>query len=78
MNGLTCREIARAVAVDDVALCDALGGRAIRGHLAHCPACAAFAEQLALVCEAVQAACDEFAADAPPDFESRLLSCLCP
>ena len=77
MNGVTCREIARAVAVDEVALCDAVRRQTITGHLSHCRACSAFAEQLLLVCEAARAACDELADDAPDDFESRLVACLC-
>ena len=77
MNGVTCREIARAIVIDEIALCDAVRRQTIRGHLSHCAACAAFAEQLALVCEAVRVVCDDLAADAPADFESRLLTCLC-
>jgi len=77
MNGVTCREIARAVVVDEIALCDAVRRQAISGHLLHCAACSAFAEQLALVCDAARMACDDLAADAPADFESRLIACLC-
>lgn len=73
----SCRDIARAVAgagLDPGARTDT---NRVAEHLSGCPPCAAFELQLTLVTEAVRNACRDYEAEAPPDFEVRLLRSLC-
>jgi hypothetical protein len=68
---LTCRDAARALALEAAAAED------VTRHLAGCPPCAAFEQQLQLVAAAVRAACQQYEAELPAEFEARLLRRLC-
>ena len=75
MTRSTCREVAVALAFDDVSeeptadMCDR--------HLASCPKCIAFKRQLAFIDEAVRSSCLDFSREPPDDFEARLIRRLC-
>jgi hypothetical protein len=68
---LTCREAAHRLALD------APADEGLSRHLADCPPCAAFEQQLTLVTAAARAACQRYEAELPSDFEARLLRHLC-
>jgi hypothetical protein len=77
MTPPTCREVARAIAADEMVGCDDVRRATLNAHLSHCPPCAAFGRQLELTAEAVRAACDAWCLEAPADFEEQLVRCLC-
>jgi hypothetical protein len=56
---------------------DAPADEVLSRHLAGCSPCAAFEQQLAIVAAAVRAACQQYEAEPPADFEARLLRRLC-
>jgi hypothetical protein len=68
---LTCRDAARALALD------APADEGLTRHLEGCSPCAAFEQQLRLVAAAVRAACQQYEDELPVEFEARLLRRLC-